>query len=503
MCGIFGVLQLDSPTSPSFLAALEVYQGLLALQHRGQDAAGILSALVSPSQSMSSFFSYRACGLVSEVFTPEILQKLPGSVAIGHTRYATIGSNSVKDLQPLFREEPYPVALVHNGNLVNYHRLAEYLEDLTQNPLETQNDLELFLRLWSLAKDTPPYTSDPFLLAQKALHSIFTQTTGAYSVIGIDGSGALFAFRDPHGIRPLVYGIWQNKGTQECRYAFASETCALEQLGYTPIRSLKPGELIWISPQGHLQELVLFPASSTFCMFEWVYFSKEKSLYHEESVLQKRSQLGKILASKVQKAIEAQKISPEVVVPVPHTSIPAAVALAQSLNLPLKEALASRNLSQRSFILASPEERKKILKQKWIPRPSEIRKKKILLIDDSLVRGSTAYELVSLLRQYQAQEITLALTCPPLRYPCFYGFDFPSSQELLASGKTEEEIAVLLGLDHLIYLEPQDLKTAFQTNALCLSCITGQYPTSVEDGACFASHRRKPPEFSSERFKEG
>lgn len=484
MCGIIGVIGPLSSNNPSW-ASYEVYSALLTLQHRGQDGAGILSY----DPSLQKFFHQKDLGLVTEVFNREKVHHLKGNMAIGHTRYATAGSNEREDLQPLVSGFPFGVGMIHNGNILNYHSLAETLRDSSQQQLLTSNDLEILLNLWChhLMNATP---KGPFLFenATRAVQKIFETVIGSYSVIGTVANAGLFAFRDPQGFRPLLMG--KKKGISGDQYCFSSETVALQFLGYEVLRNLAPGEFVFVHQNGQVQETII-PAPNrqkAHCMFEWVYFSAAESSLENRSVYSVRLKLGHLLGKKAKQILTNPL--PDIVVPVPDTSRPAAIALSEELNIPFREALIKNRYIYRSFILNSQAERERIVELKLSPVKSEIENKHLLLVDDSIVRGTTSKKIIALLKKNGAQRVTLASTCPPIQYPCYYGIDFPTEKELIANGKNTQEIAHLIGAEQLIYLDIEDLKTAIGMSDLCMACLNKNYPTPVEEGHFFGLKRR-------------
>lgn len=489
MCGVIGIIGPFQEAQKTW-AAYEAHQGLLTLQHRGQDAAGLLSY----DMKSHRFHSNKDLGLITSVFSKNDLDRLPGNMAVAHTRYATTGTDDKVDLQPLVTGLPFGVGMAHNGNLVNYYELARYLTDELQLQLLTNNDIEVFLSLWcyQLQSEGIPYRNPfTFEAAVKATRQIFELVDGGYACVGLMADHGLFAFRDPKGIRPLVLGSKDSTIPGQKQYCVASESSALQFLGYQIIRDIRPGELLFIEPNGQIHsEDVLKPSKAAHCMFEWVYFSGAESSMDGRSVYGARLELGRILAQKVQSAINAGEIAPDIICPVPDTSRPATISLSESVRIPYREAFIKNRYVQRSFILKSQEAREKAVQLKLSPIPSEIFNKNILLVDDSVVRGTTSKNIVSLLKSNGAKRITLAITCPAIRHPCFYGIDFPSPNELIASGKNEEEIAKWIGVDKVIYLKTDDLKEALGIEDICTGCISGEYPTDLRGCEEFTNKRR-------------
>ncbi|MCK5072757.1 MAG: amidophosphoribosyltransferase [Bacteriovoracaceae bacterium] len=489
MCGIVGIIGsapviADNPDSRSW-AASETCRGLLTLQHRGQDSAGILSYDTVDGR----FHGEKQKGLITSVFTKDILEKLKGDMAIAHTRYVTTGSDDNTNLQPIVTGIPYGIGMVHNGNILNYHELRKSLHEKRGIQLITNNDVELILALWCQNMIKSGLSSFSFRESADALKDVFETLKGAWSVTGIIAGKGLFAFRDPMGIRPLAIGKRISGG--KTSFCITSETVAMNFLGYEFIRDVYPGEFIFIDIDGQFHNTIIRKEKShTPCMFEWVYFSGAESEFEGKSVYSARLALGKLLALKIKKYISENRISPDVVVPVPDTSRTAAIGVAEHLGLPYREALIKNRYVYRSFILGSQEKREKAVELKLSPVKSEIRGKNILLVDDSIVRGTTSKKIINLLKRYGALEVTLASTCPPIRFPCFYGIDFPSREELIASRKDVSEIANAINAREVIYMDETNLMEALGRNNLCMACLNNKYPTDIKEGENFASMRK-------------
>lgn len=496
MCGIIGIIgpeQKETQNTAPYWAAYEAYRGLLALQHRGQDAAGILAY----DGKSRMFCQEKDLGLVAQVFTQEKIQKLEGYSAIGHTRYATAGTDGKRDIQPMVTGIPFGLGMVHNGNLVNYYSLAKSLADDLKRQLLTGNDIEVLIHYWShyLLEDTggmPGVDTFRFENIKKAVSRLFEKAIGGYAVLGLIAGQGLVAFRDPKGLRPLVLGM-RDMGGGKTAYCVASETIAMTYLGYTYMRDVEPGEVVFIDMAGRLQSAVVARKKEIApCMFEWVYFSAAESTLSNKSIYGARLNLGVRLGLKVKSAIERGEMTmPDVVMPVPDTSRPAAISVADALGLPYREGLIKNRYVYRSFILNSQEKREAAVELKLSPIRSEIEGKKIFLIDDSIVRGTTSKKIVALLKKYGAREVTLGITCPPVRYPCFYGIDFPDPRVLIASNKTEREVAEWLAVPKVVYLDEEDLHQATGIEKMCMACLDSKYPTEIEEGLHFSEQRQK------------
>ncbi|MCY4523426.1 MAG: amidophosphoribosyltransferase, partial [Halobacteriovoraceae bacterium] len=358
--------------------------------------------------------------------------------------------------------------------------------------LLTSNDLELILQLWCyhLLEEGVSSLHFEFNKAFSAMEKVTGEIEGGYALIGMVAKEGLFAFRDPQGIRPLVIG--RKKMGDGYSYCICSETVAMNFLGHEYWRSVLPGEFIFIDSKGKIQsKIIQSQKKKASCMFEWVYFSGAEGVLEERSVYTTRLKLGQRLALKAQEALEKREIDPWVVAPVPDTSRTASIALAEKLNLPYREVFIKNRYSHRSFILDSQEKRQRTVELKLSPVCSEIEGKNIMLVDDSIVRGTTSRRIVSLLKEYGAREVTLAITCPPIAYPCYYGIDFPSAEELVAYGRSIEDINEKIGAKKIIYLDEDDLREAIGLDSLCMACLNGKYPTSIKEGGYFSKLRKR------------
>jgi len=450
-----------------------------------QDAAGILSY----NKNEGRFFQHKNIGNVIDVFTKQDLSKLTGTMSIGHTRYTTIGKGSIDDLQPIILGHPFGLGLAHNGNILNYYQLVRELSGVSNTRFISGNDLELILYL--LGQEMATQSGGDLVIKLKhAVFELFKKLNGAYAVVGALADHGMFAFRDPHGIRPLCIG---KKSTEdgELSYCLASESVTLNYLGYDFVRNLLPGELVFIDEQCNVQNWVSEKKNRcSTCMFEWVYFAAAESCIDRVAVYQARLELGRKLGVKVRSLINQGVMNPDIVVPVPDTSRTAAISLAEQLALPYREALIKNRYVQRSFIMNNQERREAAVELKLGPVESEIRDKNILLVDDSIVRGTTSKHIVLLLKKYGAKSVTLASTCPPIRFPCFYGIDFPDKQELIAGRMSVREAEEYIGVTRIIYLNIDDLQDAIG-QGLCTGCLSGAYPTEQRDGDYFSMKRDK------------
>lgn len=470
MCGLIAVAGSSS-------SALETFAGLMNLQHRGQDGAGILTV---DSKKSGGFHLQKGSGLIENVFSERSFKNLTGAAAIGHARYATIGRDDPNLLQP-FLDYETGLGLGHNGNIVNFYSLREEILKKSLVPVPLESDSALILKLLTDSIGTAKISTESVF---NAIQVAMDKLVGSYSIVCLTRGGDIFGFRDPNGIRPLVFG---SKTTIEGDrvWAIASETIALNFLEYENIEEVKPGEAIYIDNQGNITRKMIKPDSYSPCMFEWVYFARVESEFGNQSVYEARFRLGLILAERVKElGIEA-----DIVVPVPETSRVAAVALAEGLKLPFRELLIKNRYINRTFILDGQQSRQEAIRRKLYPIAHEFKDKRCLIVDDSIVRGNTAKQIVRLIKQAGAKEVTLVSSCPPISSPCYYGIDFPSASELVAHNKSEAEIATDLGCDRVVFQTVDGLKKALEQQSLCTGCITESYPTTIDSGREFESRR--------------
>jgi amidophosphoribosyltransferase len=453
MCGIIGITNIES-------AGTEVLKGLLLLQHRGQDSAGILTFDFDSKR----FYLKKDLGLVSNIFSDNDLSELKGSMSIGHTRYSTIGKINKLDIQPMLETYPYGAGAVHNGNIENIEELSIEV-NLEDRYLSTNNDLEVMMHF--LSKGLLKYNSENFFNTLiLSVKDILTKFKGGYSYLSIIGGRGMIAFRDRFGIRPLIIG---KKGDS---YIFSSESNVLTFLGYEFVRDVNPGEVILIDNEGNFFSETLSVEVERPCMFEWIYFSSAESTWRNQNMYEVRLELGRALARKIQDL----KLEIDIVSPIPDTSRSAAIACAEELKLPYREVLIKNRYVQRSFILNTQEKRKEAVNLKFSVVKELVQGKNILLIDDSIVRGTTSKKIIDLVKSFGPNKIYLASTCPPITHPCFYGIAFPSKDELIMSNINAEELSHTLGCDGVIFTDLSDLFQSLKQNNLCTGCLTGEYP---------------------------
>ncbi|MBL8267382.1 amidophosphoribosyltransferase [Steroidobacter sp.] len=466
MCGIVGIVG-HSPVNQ------QVYDALTVLQHRGQDAAGIMT------YHDGELFMRKKTGLVRDVFQENHMLKLKGNVGIGHVRYPTAGCDGASEAQPFFVNSPYGICLGHNGNLTNTTELAEVLTREDLRHLNTSSDSEVLLNVLAseLSRVKTPRASATDIFA--ALSSVYRRVRGGYAVVTMIVGHGLLGFRDPHGIRPLVLG--KRESAQGSEYMLASESVALDMLGFALERDVNPGEAVFIDEHGRLYSQQCAPAAKhTPCIFEYVYFARPDSKMDNISVHKARLRMGDLLAEKIKRVWGDHDI--DVVIPIPDTSRTAAVQVAQLLGVKYREGFVKNRYIGRTFIMPGQEQRKKSVRSKLNVIDLEFRGKNVLLIDDSIVRGTTSAQIIDLAREAGARRVYFASAAPPVRFANVYGIDMPTASELVASDKTEEEVAKSIGADRLIYQDIEDLVRAClhhdsQIEQFDTSCFSGEYVT--------------------------
>ncbi len=471
MCGIIGVVG-KNPVNQL------LYDGLLVLQHRGQDAAGIVTC------DGNTFFMHKSNGLVKDVFQTRHMRSLIGNAGIAHVRYPTAGSSSAAEAQPFYVNSPFGIVLGHNGNLTNSEQLKSEIFKQDLRHINTTSDSEVLLNV--LAHEIEKTSKSAVLnndMVFDAVTNVHRRCKGAYAVVAMIADFGLLAFRDTHGIRPLVIGKMETeKGTE---YIVASESVALDVLGFTLMRDVEPGEAIFIDMEGNLfSKQCAENPQLTPCIFEYVYLARPDSLIDGVSVYQTRLDMGASLAEKIKR--EWGHLDIDVVIPIPDTSRPSALQVGIALGLEYREGFIKNRYIGRTFIMPGQALRKKSVRQKLNPIKVEFEGKNVLLIDDSIVRGTTSKQIVQMARDAGARKVYFASAAPPVRFPNVYGIDMPSRDELLATDRTDQQICEEIGADALIY---QDLK-ALEDNILALnpnikdfdsSCFDGHYVTGDID----------------------
>jgi amidophosphoribosyltransferase len=444
MCGIVGVVA-KNPVNQL------LYDGLLVLQHRGQDAAGIVTA------EGPTFHMHKGPGMVRDVFRTRNMRALTGSSGIAHTRYPTAGSAwSGAESQPFYVNSPFGIVLGHNGNLTNTEQLKNDLFRQDLRHVNTNSDSEVLLNVLAheLQENATNYKLDPATIFA-AVSGVYRRCHGAYAVVAMIAGYGLLAFRDAHGIRPLVFGRAETERGYE--YMVASESVALDSLGFQVVRDVAPGEAIFIDQEGHFYsrqcaaEVSLNP-----CIFEFVYLARPDSVIDGISVYETRLRMGISLADKIKR--QYRHIDIDVVIPIPDSSRPAAMELSKRLNLPYREGFIKNRYIGRTFIMPGQAIRQRSVRQKLNAIAMEFRGKNVLLVDDSIVRGNTSREIVQMARESGARKVFFASAAPPVRYPNVYGIDMPTREELIACGRTEAEVAREIGCDELIYQDLEALR---------------------------------------------
>ncbi len=462
MCGIVGLVSKSAVNQA-------IYDGLIVLQHRGQDAAGIVTC------HDGRMLMRKANGLVRDVFHTRHMLRLRGNMGIGHVRYPTAGCTSSAEAQPFYVNSPFGIALAHNGNLINAEELKRELFVEDRRHLNTDSDSEVLLNVFAHELDAVSKLrigEDDIFSAVAGVHR---RCSGAYAVVAVITDLGVVAFRDPYGIRPLVYGKRQTDEGVE--YMVASESVALDALGFELVRDVEPGEGIFIDKDGNLftrqcsKSHRLSP-----CIFEQVYFARPDSIIEGISVYNSRVNMGEFLARKIERVFPEHDI--DVVIPIPESSLTSALQLADTLNINYRAGFVKNRYIGRTFIMPGQKQRKKSVRQKLNAIDMEFRNKNVLLVDDSIVRGTTSEQIIQMAREAGANKVYFASAAPPVRYPNVYGIDMPSATELIGHGRDNQAIADAIGADWLVY---QDLEDLVEATRLGNPGIT-EFETSVFDG---------------------
>jgi amidophosphoribosyltransferase len=468
MCGILGVVA-RTPVNQL------LYDGLQVLQHRGQDAAGIATL------EGNTFHLHKGNGLVRDVFRTRNMRALKGNSGIAHVRYPTAGSAvDHNEAQPFYVNSPFGIVLGHNGNLTNTKTLQEelFLED--RRHVNTSSDSEVLLNVLAheLQVRAKQYVLDVETIFE-AVSGVHRRCRGAYAVVAMIAGYGLLAFRDPYGIRPLVVGT--HDGEEGIEYLVASEGVALDTLGFNFLRDIQPGEAVFIDLDGgfHSLQCAEHPALNP-CIFEYVYFARPDSVMDGVSVYETRLHMGEYLAEKIKREWRDHDI--DVVIPIPDSSRPSAMQLANHLGIPFREGFVKNRYIGRTFIMPGQAMRKKSVRQKLNAIGLEFKGKNVLLVDDSIVRGTTSREIVQMARDAGARKVYFASAAPPVKFPNVYGIDMPTRKELIATGRTDEQICREISADRLIYQDLADLKTAVHKanpaiQGFDCSCFDGIYIT--------------------------
>ncbi|HYV16718.1 MAG TPA: amidophosphoribosyltransferase [Conexibacter sp.] len=449
-CGVFGIY------APDHDVARLAYFALYALQHRGQESAGIATTDVG-----GNIMTLRDLGLVSQVFDEQKLRSLPGDMALGHVRYSTTGSSAWENAQPVYRSDRTELALAHNGNLTNAVELHAELRE-QDVAFRSTSDSEIIAALLS---------THPAEKIEDAVADVLPRLRGAFSTV-VMTTEKLVAFRDPHGLRPLALGMLGD------RYCVASESCALDIIGAKLLREIAPGEVVTIDAKGIQTRIAAEAERKAFCVFEYIYFARPDSIIGGTVLQGARGRMGELLATEA--PVEA-----DLVIAVPDSGTPAARGYARVSGIPQDDGFVKNRYVARTFIQPGQELRKHGLRLKFNPMPEIVSGKRLVVVDDSIVRGNTTRQIVQMLRDAGAAEVHLRITAPPIRHPCHYGIDMSTREEMVAHGRTTEEIAAELGADSLHYLSLAGVYEAIGVTreTHCDACFSGEYPLPGGDGA--------------------
>jgi amidophosphoribosyltransferase len=471
MCGIIGIVA-RGPVNQM------IYDGLTVLQHRGQDAAGIMTC------DQNRLYLRKRNGLVRDVFRTEHMIRLIGNMGVGHVRYPTAGCESSAEAQPFYVNSPYGISLAHNGNLTNAEDLKRdlFLEDLRH--INTNSDSEILLNAFAHELQRQGKLRIDKEDVFEAVAGVHRRCKGAYAAVAMIMGYGLVAFRDPHGVRPVVYGRRSTEQGEE--YMVASESVALDALGFELVADLQPGEAVIITAEGEIAKRVCAQnASYASCIFEYVYLARPDSIIDDVSVYKARLRMGEKLAEKIQRTRPDHDI--DVVIPIPDTSRTAALQLANRLGVKYREGFIKNRYIGRTFIMPGQQQRKKSVRQKLNAIDLEFRNKNVLLVDDSIVRGTTSEQIIQMARDAGAKKVYFASAAPPVRYPNVYGIDMPTAEELIAHGRSEEQVGEAIGADWLVFQDLEDLVDAVRRGNPDLarfdcSVFTGEYVTGDVSG---------------------
>lgn len=463
MCGFIGVIGSDS-------AVREIYDGLIAIQHRGQDAAGIITY-------DGRFHIKKGEGLVRDIFSAANIQRLQGNMGVGHVRYPTVGGGGGEDAQPFTVNFPYGIVMAHNGNVANYDELRDDLAGSSMRHLYSGCDVEIILNVFANA--LADHRSEGFTLEayHHAVREVYRTIKGAYSVVGYIAGHGMFAFRDPHGIKPIAIG---SRETADGRsFAVASESVVLTTLNYDLLPHGSPGEAMFVTLDGDVHRQLIQDATPHPCVFEFVYFARPDSYLEGVSVYNARVAMGERLA----RTFGESGLQADVVIPVPDSARTSALAMAQALGLPYREGLVKNRYVGRTFIMPNDGDRQKSVRHKLNTIDEEFKDKDVLLVDDSIVRGNTSRKIVQLARAAGARRVLFASFSPPLVSPCVYGIDMSTRREFVARDRDVDEVAELIGADAVLYQELDDLLDSVRSvggdaiGPMCDACFSADYPT--------------------------
>jgi amidophosphoribosyltransferase len=462
MCGFIGVIGSTS-------AVHEIYDGLVAVQHRGQDAAGIITY-------DGHFHVKKGEGLVRDIFSAGNMKRLRGSIGIGHVRYPTVGSGGGEDAQPFTVNFPFGVVMAHNGNVANYEDLRGELAAEGLRHLYSACDVEVVLNVFANALAEAGRHGFTIEAYHHAVREVYRKIRGAFSVVGFIAGHGMFAFRDPYGIKPIAIGRREQNG--RTAYAVASESVVLTTIGYERLPTRQPGEALFIDLDGRIHVEKIAEPRHHPCVFEFVYFARPDSYLEEISVYGSRLRMGQRLAH----AFRRMGLEADVVIPVPDSACTAALAMAQELGVLYREGLVKNRYVGRTFIMPNDGVRRRSVRRKLNSIEEEFRDKRVLIVDDSIVRGNTSRQIVRLARAAGATKVYFASTSPPLVHPCVYGIDMSTRREFVARDRTSEQIAEQIDADAVIYQSLDDLVASVledrpDIESMCTACFSGEYPT--------------------------
>ncbi len=465
MCGFIGIV--GPPGAEVFP---QLISGLLAIQHRGQDAAGALTW-------DGRFHLHKGRGLVRDAFGEAEAQRLRGWAGIGHVRYPTVGAGSVEDAQPFVIAYPFGIGMVHNGNVTNFDEIKQQLSADSHWHINSTCDLEGLLNVLGdeLAQQEIDTLAPEHVFA--AVEGVFRRVKGAYSVVGLIAGGGMYAFRDPYGIKPIIVGERTDERGRRS-WAIASESVLMDLLDFHSTFDLAAGEALYIDPEGRLHRRKLADKPHSPCLFEWVYFARPDSFLDRVSVYKTRLRLGESMAD----AWRATGWSADVIIPVPESATTSAMAMARALDMKYREGLVKNRYIGRTFIMASNRVRQSSIRQKLNTIQLEFEGKDVLLVDDSIVRGNTSRQIVDLARRAGARKVYFASVSPPLRHPCIYGIDMSTKNEFVAKERTPAQVAEAIGADGVVYQSLENLEAAVMDGnpsirQACSACFSGVYPT--------------------------
>jgi amidophosphoribosyltransferase len=464
MCGVLGIYDNEDVIA-------KIYDAMLTIQHRGQDSAGVLTF-------DGKYHLKKGNGLVQDIFDERNINRLRGFAGIGHTRYPTVGEGSVEDAQPFWINYPFGIAGAHNGNVTNFAELKKELYEKSQKIINSNCDVEAILNIFAgylekfKSKELTPE------IVFNAIRYLYRKVKGSYSVVIHIADKGMVAFRDPFGLRPLIFGTRNDKMVPA--YAFASESVALKVMGFNDYRDLEPGAAVFIDRNKQVHEKKIANKPFRPCIFEYIYFARPDSYLNNINVSSARGQLGKVLAKKIKASGLDRDI--DVVVPVPDSARTAAIEIARSLKLKYREGLVKNRYIGRTFIMPGDHVRKKSIRHKLNPINEVFKGKKVLLVDDSIVRGNTSRAIIQMVRDAGAEKIYFASYSSPLTSPCVYGIDMQTKGEFIAKDSSPQQIAVKLGADAVIYQDMKDMEQAVRMQnkrirTFCKACFTGEYPT--------------------------